>query len=75
MSCCPSISGPWAGRRILDSEDVPYISSHLSDAHDVGEPHVLAAGTWFHMPAGMPHSIRATTPLTMALYLLAAPDQ
>ena len=29
-----------------------------------------SAGTWFRMPAGTPHAIRARTPLTMALYLL-----
>ena len=29
-----------------------------------------AAGTWFRMPAGMPHSIRARTAVQMALYLL-----
>jgi quercetin dioxygenase-like cupin family protein len=40
-----------------------------------GDPHPVGPGSWFHMPARMPHSIRATTPLTMALYLLAAaPD-
>jgi quercetin dioxygenase-like cupin family protein len=27
-------------------------------------------GTWFRMPAGMAHAIRARTPLVMALYLL-----
>jgi quercetin dioxygenase-like cupin family protein len=35
--------------------------------------HHLAAGAWFHMPAGMPHAIRATTPLRMLLLLL--PDR
>jgi quercetin dioxygenase-like cupin family protein len=35
-----------------------------------GEPHALVPGTWFRMPARMPHSIRARTPLRMALYLL-----
>jgi quercetin dioxygenase-like cupin family protein len=29
-----------------------------------------AAGTWFRMPAGMPHSVRARTPVRMALTLL-----
>ncbi len=37
-----------------------------------GERHAIGPGTWFHMPAGMAHSIRADTPLAMALYLLAA---
>lgn len=31
----------------------------------------LGAGSWFHMPARTAHSIHATTPFTMALYLLA----
>ena len=28
------------------------------------------AGTWVHMPAGLKHSIRATTPVVMLLVLL-----
>jgi quercetin dioxygenase-like cupin family protein len=36
-----------------------------------GERHAIGPGTWFHMPARMAHSIRADTPLAMALYLLA----
>lgn len=36
-----------------------------------GERHDLGPGSWFHMPARTSHSIRATSPLTMALYLLA----
>lgn len=32
------------------------------------------AGTWIHMTARLPHSIRATTPVTMLLLLLKAPD-
>jgi len=35
-----------------------------------GERHAIGPGTWFHMPARMAHSIRAETPLAMALYLL-----
>jgi len=30
-------------------------------------------GTWIHMPAQMPHSIRARTPVTMLLLLLKQP--
>ncbi len=37
-----------------------------------GEPHALSPGTWFRMPAGTPHSIRARTSLRLALYLLPA---
>jgi quercetin dioxygenase-like cupin family protein len=36
-----------------------------------GERHGLGPGSWAHLPARLPHSIRATTPLTLALYLLA----
>lgn len=32
-----------------------------------------SVGTWFRMPPGMRHSIRARTPLLMALYLLPRP--
>lgn len=39
-----------------------------------GEPHPLGPGTWFRMPARMAHSIRARTPLRMALYLLPGED-
>jgi quercetin dioxygenase-like cupin family protein len=38
------------------------------------EPHPIGPGAWFRMPARMPHSIRARTPLRLALYLLAAED-
>jgi quercetin dioxygenase-like cupin family protein len=45
------------------------------DAMIGGEPHALGRGTWFRMPAGMAHSIRARTPVRMALYLLPGEDQ
>jgi quercetin dioxygenase-like cupin family protein len=44
------------------------------DAVVGGEPHAIGPGSWFRMPAGMPHSILARTPLRMALYLLPAGD-
>ncbi len=44
------------------------------DAVVGGEPHALAPGTWFRMPARMAHSIRARTPLRVALYLLPAAE-
>lgn len=31
-------------------------------------------GAWVHMPAGLPHSVRAVTPLVMLLVMLAATD-
>ena len=42
------------------------------DAVVGGEPHALGPGTWFRMPARVPHSIVARTPLRLALYLLPA---
>ena len=33
-----------------------------------------AAGTWIHMPAQLPHSIRAKTPTVMLLLLLKSPQ-
>jgi quercetin dioxygenase-like cupin family protein len=37
-----------------------------------GEAYEAAAGTWVHMPAGLSHSVFATTPLIMLLTLLKA---
>ena len=34
------------------------------------EAHQAGAGAWLRMPAGLKHSVRARTPLVMALYLL-----
>jgi quercetin dioxygenase-like cupin family protein len=44
------------------------------DAVVGGASHALGPGTWFRMPARMPHSILARTPLRLALYLLPAGD-
>lgn len=33
-----------------------------------------AAGTWIHMPAQLPHSIRTRTPVVMMLTLLKSPS-
>jgi quercetin dioxygenase-like cupin family protein len=49
---------------------VVHVLDGEGDAVVGGTPHAIAAGTWFRMPAGMPHSIRARTPLRVALYLL-----
>ena len=35
-----------------------------------GQPHRAAPGSWVHMPAQFPHSVKAETPLVMLLYLL-----
>jgi quercetin dioxygenase-like cupin family protein len=51
---------------------VVHVLDGEGDAVVGGDAHPVSAGTWFAMPAGMPHSIRARTPLRMALYLLPA---
>jgi quercetin dioxygenase-like cupin family protein len=53
---------------------VVHVLDGEGDAVVGGDAHPIAAGTWFRMPAGMAHSIRARTPLRMALYLLPAGD-
>jgi quercetin dioxygenase-like cupin family protein len=53
---------------------VVHVLDGEGDADVGGERHPLAPGTWFRMPARMPHSIRARTPLRMALYLLPPGD-
>jgi quercetin dioxygenase-like cupin family protein len=53
---------------------VVHVLDGEGDAVVGGEAHPVAAGTWFRMPARMPHSIRARTPLRLALYLLPAGD-
>ena len=35
-----------------------------------GNTHSVAPGAWVHMPAQLPHSVKAETPLIMLLYLL-----
>jgi len=35
--------------------------------------HLATAGTWIHMPAGLRHAVRATSPLRMLLLLLREP--
>lgn len=49
-----------------------HVLSGEADLTAGGEAHDAAAGTWLRMPAGMTHSVRARTPLVMALYLLPA---
>lgn len=53
---------------------VVHVLDGEGDAVVGGDAHPIATGTWFRMPAGMTHSIRARTPLRMALYLLPAGD-
>jgi quercetin dioxygenase-like cupin family protein len=53
---------------------VVHVLDGEGDAVVGGERRALGPGTWFRMPARMPHSIRARTPLRLALYLLPAAD-
>ena len=39
-----------------------------------GDAIFASAGTWIHMPAQLPHSIRATTHLVMLLLLMKEPQ-
>jgi quercetin dioxygenase-like cupin family protein len=49
-----------------------HILSGEADLTAGTEAHQAEAGTWLRMPAGLKHSVRARTPLVMALYLLPA---
>lgn len=53
---------------------IVHVLSGEGEAVVGGDRHEVGPGTWFHMPARMPHSIHARTPLAMALYLLAKPE-
>jgi quercetin dioxygenase-like cupin family protein len=39
-----------------------------------GDRQVAGPGTWIYMPARMPHSLRARTPVVMLLLLLKSPQ-
>jgi quercetin dioxygenase-like cupin family protein len=47
-----------------------HILSGEADLTAGTETHQAVAGTWLRMPARLPHSVLARTPLVMALYLL-----
>lgn len=49
---------------------IVHVLSGEADCIVGGEPFAARAGPWSRMAAGTPHSIRATAPLVMALYLL-----
>jgi quercetin dioxygenase-like cupin family protein len=51
---------------------VVHVLDGEGDAVLGAEHHALVPGSWFRMPAGLPHSIRARTSLRLALYLLPA---
>jgi quercetin dioxygenase-like cupin family protein len=63
-----------AGQELSEhTSSTPAILHFLSGEAEVGlgSDRVHAAGgTWIHMPAQLPHSIRTQTPVTMLLLLL-----
>jgi quercetin dioxygenase-like cupin family protein len=65
-----------AGQELSEhTASTPAIMHFLSGESEVtlGTDKMLAeAGTWIHMPAQMPHSIRTKTPSVMLLSLLKA---
>ena len=74
-----SVSRRWcldsvAGQELSEhTASLPAVMHFLSGEADVtlgAEKMAAAAGTWIHMPAGMPHSISAKTPVVMLLLLL-----
>lgn len=66
-----------AGQELSEhTASVPAIMHFLKGEADVGlGPDRVAAreGAWIHMPARMPHSIQAKTPVTMLLLMLKQP--
>jgi quercetin dioxygenase-like cupin family protein len=66
-----------AGQELSEhTASTPAVMHFLRGEADVtlGADRVAAkAGTWIHMPAQLPHSIRAATPVTMLLLLLKLP--
>ena len=63
-----------AGQELSEhTASMPAILHFLSGDADVtlGKDDVVAAtGTWIHMPAQLPHSVRTKTPVVMLLTLL-----
>jgi mannose-6-phosphate isomerase-like protein (cupin superfamily) len=51
---------------------VIHILSGEADLVLAGDHVEAGPGTWVHMPARLPHSVRARTPLVMVLLLLKA---
>lgn len=68
-----------AGQELSEhTASTPAIMHFLTGESEVtlGPDHVTAAaGTWIHMTAQLPHSIRARTPVTMMLTLLKSPAE
>jgi quercetin dioxygenase-like cupin family protein len=68
-----------AGQELSEhTASTPAIMHFLNGESDVtlGADKISAnAGTWIHMPAQLPHSIRTKTPVVMLLLLLKASAQ
>jgi quercetin dioxygenase-like cupin family protein len=67
-----------AGQELSEhTASTPAIMHFLNGEADVGlgdDTVVAAGGTWIHMPAQLPHCIRAKTAVTMLLLLLKQPE-
>ena len=67
------VFGFGAGQELSEhTASLPAVMQFLSGTADVTlgtEKVAAAAGTWIHMPAGMPHSIAAKTPVVMFVLL------
>jgi quercetin dioxygenase-like cupin family protein len=67
-----------AGQELSEhTASTPAIMHFLSGDSEVtlgGDSVAASAGTWIHMPAQLPHSIRTKTPVVMLLTLLKSPQ-
>ena len=63
-----------AGQQLSDHTAAVPVTLEVVDGESrigVSDEHIEGrAGTWLHLPAGTPHSIFATTPLTLLLTML-----
>jgi quercetin dioxygenase-like cupin family protein len=63
-----------AGQELSEhTASMPAILQFIKGEADItlgGSPATASAGTWVHMPAKLPHSILARTPVIMLLLLL-----
>jgi quercetin dioxygenase-like cupin family protein len=68
-----------AGQELTEhTSSTPAVMHFLSGDAEIGlGPDTVTAGggTWIHMPASLPHSIRANTPVIMLLLLLKQPAE
>jgi len=68
-----------AGQELSEhTASTPAVMHFLSGESEVtlgGDTVAAGAGSWVHMPAQLPHSIRAQSPVVMLLTLLKSPSQ